>query len=604
MANDIENAQHVANSSDAIVRFEDDPHRAALEDNPEHVAVSSKAWIAIFCMAASFGPAVALGFTCIASIIVPVTNDLGADVDMAWVVGAWSLATACSFSLGGPLSDIFGRRELILGGQFVVMIGCIVSGVGKNVATLIAGETLIGLGTGFVFVSYAGVPEMLPNKWRAVGVGILEGGIMVPWGMVGALFAATMLTYASWRWIYYIGAIVEALALVGTATYYWPTSRPRGDFDKSRLQQLKDVDWIGLSLFTLGLATTLVGLTWGGSPAYPWNSAGALAPIFVGLAVLTLGFAYDFKIASAPLFPIKLFKMWRGFVVLLIGLFISGMNFHAMSALLPQGSLFMFTTDNIEVGLLSLPMNLITTVVGTVIPIIAHKIGHIKWLYVIGMALQAIFLGASAGIVNPNQKWAWAFVPAFGVPMFVMVTILGYAIASLHVPHSQLGVAMGLLGTFRSAGGGVGNAIFNTVFQDKFREYAGEEIAKAALSSGLNPADLGAIIPGAITHNLGIPHTLDGIQGMTPAIEATLRAAVRLAYGRAFQQVFYITIPFSVVALICSFWVEDPEPYMTNHVQSAMDHKVDEKLHLKGSSTEERIEDRNANITHEPKTIY
>ncbi|KAH6615193.1 transmembrane efflux protein [Boeremia exigua] len=603
MARDVEHSQYPGHSSQALVGFEDDPHRAALEDNPEHIAVNSRSWIAIFCMAFSFGPAVALGFTSIASIVVPVTNDLGADVDFAWVVGAWSLASACSFSLAGPLSDILGRRELILGGQFVVMIGCIVSGVGKNVATLVAGETLIGLGTGFVFVSYAGVPEMLPNKWRAVGVGILEGGIMVPWGMAGALFAAVMLTKASWRWLFYIGAIVEALALIGTAVFYWPTSRPRGDFDKSRRQQLQEVDWIGLSMFTLGLATALVGLTWGGSPNYPWDSAGALAPIFVGLAVVALGFVYDFNIATSPLFPLKLFKMWRGFVVLLIGLFISGMNFHAMSPLLPQGSLFMFTTNPIEVGLLSLPMNIVTLVVGSIIPILAHKIGHIKWLYVIGMALQAIFLGASAGAVNPNKMWVWAFVPAFGVPMFVMVTILGYAIASLHVPHSQLGVAMGLLGTFRSAGGAVGNAIFNTVFQDRFRKYAAEEIPKAALASGLNPADLGLIIPGAITHNLGIPHTLDGIQGMTPAIEATLRTAVRLAYGRAFQIVFYVTIPFSVVALICSFWVEDPTPYMTNHTAAAMDHNVDEKFSAKDISTDERIEDIDTYTTQEPKTI-
>lgn len=410
-------------------------------------------------------------------------------------------------------------------------------------------------------------------------------------GMAGALFAAAMLTQASWRWIFHIGTIVEALALIGTAIFYKPTSRPRGDFEKSRWQQLKEIDWIGLSMFTLGLATALVGLTWGGSPGHPWNSAGALAPIFVGLAVVFLGFIYDFYIAGSPLFPSKLFKMWRGFVVLLVGLFISGMNFHAMSALLPQGSLFMFTTNNIEVGLLSLPMNLITTVVGVIVPITAHKLGHIKWLYVGGMAFQAIFLGASASAVNPNNMWAWAFVPAFGVPMFVMVTILGYAIASLHVPHSHLGVAMGLLGTFRSAGGGVGNAIFNTVFQDRFREYAEEEISKATLDSGLNLADLGAIIPGAIAHNLGIPHTLDDIQGMTPAIKATFGTAVRLAYGRAFQIVFYITIPFSVLALVCSFWVEDPGPYMTNHVQSAMDCKVDKRIHANVISNQERSKD-------------
>ncbi|KAJ4328058.1 hypothetical protein N0V84_001426 [Fusarium piperis] len=603
MAKDVERNQRRADNARAAIEFEDDPHRAALEDDPEHTAVSFKTWLAIFSMAASFGPAVALGFSSVAAVVVQITNDLGNDANLAWVVGAWSLATACSFSLGGPLSDVFGRRDLILGGQAVVMIGCIVGGIAKNVATLIASETVIGLGTGFVFVAYAGVPEMLPNKWRAMGVGILEGGIMVPWGMVGVLLAASLLEYASWRWIFYIGIIVEGLALVGTALFYWPTSRPRGDFDKTRWQQFKEVDWLGLSLFTLGLATALVGLTWGGSPGHPWNSASSIVPIIVGLAVVAIGFVYDFKFAKAPLFPAKLFRMWRGFVVVLIGLFISGMNFHAMSALLPQGSLFMFTTDSIQIGLISLPNNLVTTVVGTIVPICAHRLGHIKWLFVAGMAFQAIFLGASAATVNPNNRWAWSFVPAFGVPMFVMVTILGYAIASLHVPHSHLGVAMGLLGTFRSAGGAVGNAIFNTVFQDKFRLFSADEITKAALASGLNAADLGAIIPGTIAHNLGVPHSLDGIEGMTPAIAETLRSAVRLAYGRSFQFVFYITIPFSVVALICSFWVEDPEPYMTNHVQSAMNNRLDEKTSSKDGSIQDGIEVENVERAGEPHSI-
>ncbi|KAI8663428.1 MFS domain-containing protein [Fusarium keratoplasticum] len=603
MAKDVERNLRRAEDARAAIEFEDDPHRAALEDDPEHTEVSFKTWLAIFSMAASFGPAVGLGFTVVAAVVVQITNDLGNDADLAWVVGAWSLSTACSFSLGGPLSDIFGRRDLILGGQAVVMIGCIVGGVAKNVATLIASETVIGLGTGFVFVAYAGVPEMLPNKWRALGVGILEGGIMVPWGMVGVLLGAALLEYASWRWIFYLGIIVEGLALVGTALCYWPTSRPRGDFDKTRWQQFKEVDWIGLSLFTLGLATALVGLTWGGSPDHPWKSASSIVPIVLGVAVVALAFVYDFNFAKAPLFPAKLFRMWRGFVVLLIGLFISGMNFHAMSALFPQGSLFMFTTDSIQIGLISLPTNLISTIVGALVPICAHRIGHIKWLFAAGMAFQAIFMGASAATVNPNNRWAWTFVPAFGVPMFLMVTILGYAIASLHVPHSHLGVAMGLLGTFRSAGGAVGNAIFNTVFQDKFRAFSGEEITKAALASGLNAADLGAIIPGTIAHNLGVPHSLDGIEGMTPAIAETLRSAVRLAYGRSFQFVFYITIPFSVIALICSFWVEDPEPYMTNHVQSAMNNRVNEKVGLKDGLSQDGIEVENVERAREPNTI-
>ncbi|TDZ19645.1 Trichothecene efflux pump TRI12 [Colletotrichum sidae] len=577
MGRDRETKIRMAQQAQAVIAFEDDPHRAALEDNPDEARVSIKTWIAIFSMAFSFGPPVGLAFLATASIVVPVTQELGGQDSLAWVVGSWSLSTACSFSLAGPLSDVFGRRMLVLGGQLTVAIGMIVAASAKNISSLIAAETLIGLGTGFVFVSYAGVPEMLPNKWRSLGLGILESGIAVPWGILSVLLGNALYKYASWRWIFNLGIIIEFIALLGTFFSYHPTARPRGDFDKSRFQQLRDVDWLGLLLFTAGLATALIGLTWGGTPDYPWNSVGAIAPIVVGVLVLALGFVYDFKFAARPMFPLKLFVMFRQYSVLLVVLFVSGMNFHAMSALLPQGSLYMFTTDGIEIGVLSLPNTLMIGFTGVLAPLIAHKVGYIKWQLVIGMAFQAVFIGAAAGTVYPNEKLAYAFVPAIGVPMFVWVTILSYAIASLHVPHSKLGVAMGLLGTFRSGGGAVGNAIFNTIFQEKFREFAGEEVAFAAVGNGLNPADLGVIIPSAIEYNMGNPRALLNVPGITPDIQEALRQAVRDGAGHAFKIVFLVTIPFSILALVCSLFVEDPSAYMTNHIQSAMgqDHAVD-----------------------------
>jgi len=107
--------------------------------------------------------------------------DLGGEDLLAWVVGAWSLATACSFSLAGPLSDTFGRRTPILVGQVIVIVGCILGAAASTAAALVAGEAVIGFGAGIVFVAYAGVPEMLPNKWKSLGLGILEGGIAFPW---------------------------------------------------------------------------------------------------------------------------------------------------------------------------------------------------------------------------------------------------------------------------------------------------------------------------------------------------------------------------------------------------------------------------------------
>ncbi|KAK1997919.1 major facilitator superfamily transporter [Colletotrichum falcatum] len=577
----------MAQEAQAVINFEEDPHRAALEDNPSEVRVSIKTWIAIFSMALSFGPPVGLAFLAVAAVVVPVTRELDGQDQLPWVVGSWSLATACSFSLAGPLSDVLGRRMLVLGGQFVVGIGCILATTAHGISTLIAAETLIGLGTGFLFVSYAGVPEMLPNKWRSLGLGILEGGIATPWGLLAVLVGNVLFKYASWRWIFNIGIIIEFIALAGTWFFYHPTPRPRGDFDKSRIQQLKEIDWIGLFLFTSGLATALVGLTWGGTPAHPWNSAGAIVPIVVGFAVLAFGFFYDFKIAAHPMFPLKLFVMFRQYSVLLVVIFVSGMNFHAMSALLPQGFLYMFTTDGIQIGVLSLPNTLMVGFTGIIAPLIGHKVGYIKWQLVTGMVLQAVFIAASAATVYPNMKLPYAFVPAIGVPMFVWVTILSYSIASLHVPHSNLGVAMGLLGTFRSGGGAVGNAIFNTVFQESFRKFAANMVANTAVSNGLNPADLNLIIPAAIEFNMGNPRALLNVPGMTPEIQEALRTAVRSGAGHAFKIVFYVTIPFSVIAVLCSLFVDDPTAYMTNHIQFAMDDQAEFKRDRRLAPTEE-----------------
>ena len=87
--------------------------------------------------------------------------------------------------MAGSLSDIFGRRNVILAGEFISLIGAvmkfhnsfsriladgsvrqIIAAVTKNISTLIAGSTLLGLSCGFVLVSYAAVPELLPNKYR------------------------------------------------------------------------------------------------------------------------------------------------------------------------------------------------------------------------------------------------------------------------------------------------------------------------------------------------------------------------------------------------------------------------------------------------------
>ncbi|KAH7400399.1 major facilitator superfamily transporter [Cadophora sp. MPI-SDFR-AT-0126] len=562
--------EELVQEAQKVIAFENDTHKAALQDNPESAKVSMGTWAAVFFMAISFGPAIGLGVVTYSSVIFPICTSLDDPGAVTWAIGSWGLASAISFGLSGPLSDVFGRRWPVLIGQILVIVGCSVCAAAHNTNMLIAGQAVIGFACGLLFVSYAGVPEMLPNKYRALGLALLEAGVALPWAAVAILLGNTLYSRASWRWIFYLSIIVEVVAFIGTAFTYFPRPRPRGDYDKTRWQELKEIDFIGVALLAGGLASLLIGLTWAGTVNHAWKSASTIVPIVVGVVTIAAMVVYEAKFATNPIYPMSLFKEFRGYSSMAIVVFVACMQGFPLASLIPRGYSDMFTSDPIKIGVYSLPLTIIQAITSVGGGLISKKVGYIKWQLIFYLFFQALFLGATTAVVYPNNREGFIWIPALGSSLFPIITLLAYAIASLHVPHSQLGLGIGILGTMRGAGTSIGTAIFYTVFNTRFDHYVGHDVAEVALRSGLSPANLGQIIPGAIQYNFGNPVALEGIPGMTDAIRDALREAVRESYGHAFKMVFYVTIPFTVIALLCGLFVEDVSKYMTNHTQFEM----------------------------------
>ena len=74
----------------------------------------------------------------------------------------------------GANSDLFGRRYFILGGQVFVFIGAIVGGTSHSIAQTIAAHVLLGFGSGNCQLAAFAIPELLPNRWRHIGVVIAD----------------------------------------------------------------------------------------------------------------------------------------------------------------------------------------------------------------------------------------------------------------------------------------------------------------------------------------------------------------------------------------------------------------------------------------------
>ena len=142
----------------------------------------------------------------------------------------------------------------------------------------------------------------------------------MPFAICGTLLANAIVSHATWKIMFWIAIGYGGVSLVGTALVYFPPSHPRLD-GKTRWQEFKELDFVGILLFTAGLSVFLFGLNAGGN-SYPWASAGALAPLILGLATLLASFAYDFTIAPDPLFPWSLFRNFREFSALPVLVFV------------------------------------------------------------------------------------------------------------------------------------------------------------------------------------------------------------------------------------------------------------------------------------------
>ncbi|KAK4569553.1 hypothetical protein LTR86_003316 [Recurvomyces mirabilis] len=549
----------------------EDPHRAALEDNPERAEklTWTVALSALF-LGTSFPGPIIYGFVLASSILVQLSQELGGSNIDFWIPSGWGAAAAVGFSIAGRLSDIFGRRYVILTGQCMTIIGGVIACTAKDMHQLIAGEVVLGAAIGTVSVAYAGISEILPNKYRGIGLAWTELNLAVV-AVPSTLLATVMISDATWKVMFYVAIGYAGFSLIGTFFVYFPPSHPRPD-GKTKWQEFKELDFIGAFLFASGLVVFLYGLNSGGS-TYPWKSGGALAPLLLGLAAFLGAFVYDFNVAGDPLFPWYLFRNFREFSALPVLVFVAGMVFFAASALNAQTILYLHTADPIKIGLYSIPSGSSQLIGGVFVPAMVSWIKHVNYQLIFAVAMQTIFFGLAALITPINLAWLMVcqFLAMFP---FGWITLNCYTTASLNVPQKDLGVAIGLIGTFRSVGGSIGSVIFSSIFTQVAAKRVAAGIAKKTLEAGLPPEAIPEIFEAVELTLVGVPGAAAKLTNVPMAVFESCLEAARYGYAYGFRITWLVSIPFGIIALLCAMAVKDCSLFFTNHTEIHLNEKI------------------------------
>lgn len=155
------------------------PSHAALENaDGESVAITWKTWFVIFVLSSTFG----LSFWPVpttAALQSKLSVLFGDASSVAWYVPAYTTGNSLGFLIAGANSDLFGRRLFLLFGNVCCCVGFIITATASGASQFTAGLAVTGFGGGFCQMAMCSIPELLPNKYRHIGVCLSDGFVFV-----------------------------------------------------------------------------------------------------------------------------------------------------------------------------------------------------------------------------------------------------------------------------------------------------------------------------------------------------------------------------------------------------------------------------------------
>ncbi|MFJ4714272.1 MFS transporter [Streptomyces sp. NPDC088785] len=383
-----------------------------------------------------------------ASSLAPTSSDL------LWIVDAYVVIFACLVIPAGAVGDKLGRKGILLTGLGVFAAGAVISAVAPNVAVVLIGRAVTGIGAACVLPNCVGIllhataPE---RRTHALAVWAAASGIG---GVVGNVGGGAVLTGGSWRTLFGAVAAVAVLCLA------WATrATPRST------RHPRTLDVPGSLLFVAAVVALLIGIIEG--PEQGWGSTAVLTA-FACAVLLGAGWVLVELRVAHPMLDPRLFRnpglgsACLGMAVVFFGNF--GL-FYVNASLLQYGRGF----SVLQAGLGIIPLT-VPLLLGT-----RHVPGLIR-RFGVPATLATAFALTCAGLVALSFASAMAY-PAYAAALVVIGLGIMLAAPALTaqiaaaLPVERAGIAGGLQSATRELGSALGVAVVGTVLTTAFTRH-------------------------------------------------------------------------------------------------------------------------------------
>ena len=393
----------------------------------------------------------ALDQTIVATAMPTIGLDLGDAANLPWIVTAYLLASTAVTPLYGKLSDIHGRRIMLLIAIATFIIGSLACAVAPTMVTLALARGLQGIGGGgLIALSQTILADIMAPKERA-RYQVVIAGVFVAASVAGPLLGGLFAQHLHWSLIFWINLPIGflAFALTNAKLKLLPRNERR-----------HRLDYPGAVLLVLSSTTLMLALSWGGV-RYPWGSAPVLGQHALA-AVLGSGFAARRATAAEPLIPTEVLKDRVVYSATLSACFAMG-TFIGLTIYVPIFLEGVIGLSASESGVALVPL-MVGTVTGATLS--GRSMLLFRHYKRVPLIMMTISIACCATIALEGRALPfWLMEVLFALLSMGIGTILPLstiAIQNAVMPH-QLGIATAAMNFFRSLGGALIVAAFGTI---------------------------------------------------------------------------------------------------------------------------------------------
>lgn len=438
-----------------------------------------------------------------------IQNDLHIEPSLyVWLTTSYLVSSTVMTPVWGKLSDIYGRRTILVTGISIFLLGSLACGLSSTTQLLIAARVVQGLGAASLFTTaFAVVADLFTARERGKYSGIF-GAVFGLSSVVGPLVGGFITDNISWHWCFYINLPIGAVALGVILTRMPPLKQEQDHKPK--------IDFIGALLFGVAVVPLLLALSFGKFDVKPnetgflWTSPQILA-MFAAFVVFLGAFIAWERRAPDAMIDLKLFGN-KAFAIGNLASFVVGMSFLGAIVFLP---LFMVNVVGLSAtrsGLTTTPLTFGIVAANIISGQVSSRTGKYKFLIIGALLILMAGFAIMAFTVDVNATQA-----GMSLRMIIIGLGLGPAIPlfSLHISNAveprQIGAATSTSTLSRNLGSTIGIAIFGTFFGTTLTQAMTDRIAEAT-----------ADVPPAFISQLRAPSTTSD---QTPAGEEGTPAA-------------------------------------------------------------------------------